>query len=354
MKRAFVRHRFNRAILFYFNFDKFLPTIDAEDITSKATKLFRKAAVLAVDSLFGPTLMNIVADRNPVDGLLEYTIQELDRNANHTTQDEIIITASQILSTVTITDIDGREQGTEGQTVILFLLDDNNIYRSMRYEYYQLARKHAVSFLQFFFQVPLTMAKARDASRDTAERVGDDVIVKMAAKLEEPDLEAYRWERRSCKVVIEKCDENRGSDKQSNDLPLGREGISNATNNCDILEYHVTDMEQIVDRICVSARDEIVQPIVVSDLVSAEQRELDRQASLNNVLHQSDVKLRGLVSLRMQELAREGHNKETIKSEAARLSKLKASIYERVKAGEIELDLDGLHSELEMIFCDAC
>jgi tRNA uridine 5-carbamoylmethylation protein Kti12 len=70
----------------------------------------------------------------------------------------------------------------------------------MRYEWYQLARKHSVAFTQIFFDVDVATAKSRNASRDQSGRVADDVIIKMASSIEKPNRDSYPWERRSLEM----------------------------------------------------------------------------------------------------------------------------------------------------------
>jgi len=41
---------------------------------------------------------------------------------------------------------------------VMLLIDDNNYYRSMRYEYYQLARAESLGFCQIYLQCQLTEA----------------------------------------------------------------------------------------------------------------------------------------------------------------------------------------------------
>ena len=317
--------------ILHFDFDKFLPVVDSDEIAFSTTKAFRKAAVFAVDCLLKATGSDCAND-DSVSGLIEKT----EMLIKDSPASELKENAIKIISTLTKSSTSKRMSilnDVKKPTVILILLDDNNIYRSMRYEYYQLAREHRVSFLQLHVRAGVELAKSRDASRAEKDRVGDETIDKMAAKLEAPNPEAYPWEKRSC--VVDTLSENLNGNKHDFDFET----------------FRISDTKLILNRILKSALEETVQPVVIPEHLSAEQRELDRQASLKSVLHQSDVKLRNLVSQRMKELQlKEGCSKAYIKSEAAKLAKLKASIYEKIKSGELELDLEVLQTELEMLF----
>ncbi|KAF5303970.1 hypothetical protein FQA39_LY01755 [Lamprigera yunnana] len=72
----------------------------------------------------------------------------------------------------------------------IVVIDDNMYFKSMRYEYYKLARDYGISFLQVYLRVNLVMAIERNNKREC--KVLDDVIVRMANKFEEP---REGWER---------------------------------------------------------------------------------------------------------------------------------------------------------------
>jgi tRNA uridine 5-carbamoylmethylation protein Kti12 len=64
-------------------------------------------------------------------------------------------------------------------------VDDNFYYRSMRYSYCKLARKHRASLLTA--HVTAGDAKGRNMARGDEERVGDAVWSRMADLFEVPD-----------------------------------------------------------------------------------------------------------------------------------------------------------------------
>ncbi|XP_033632505.1 L-seryl-tRNA(Sec) kinase-like [Asterias rubens] len=87
---------------------------------------------------------------------------------------------------------------------IVFLIDDNMFYRSMRYEYYQLARKHSAGFCQIYLQCSSDEAIARNAKRQQA--VSMETIIKMAGKMEAPNQQAASWERNVVQILVENVD----------------------------------------------------------------------------------------------------------------------------------------------------
>lgn len=84
-------------------------------------------------------------------------------------------------------------------------VDDNNYYRSMRYEYYKIAKKYETSFVQLFLHVDVDLAIKRDQKRQLP--VGKNVIEKMSQKLEGPSS-INKWEKNSVTLTIDSVDEN--------------------------------------------------------------------------------------------------------------------------------------------------
>ena len=313
----------NDLVIFHLPFDEFLPQISSEDDV-KTTKQFRKAAVFVIDLCLE---LSIDGDHVTAGALLSGLQRRVD------SLDSSVSDAAKTIAlklTANRSDAPIRED-----TTVVFLLDDNNVYRSMRYEYYQLSRKHSVAFLQLFFDCAPSLAKSNDASRDAPHRVGGDVIDKMAAALEEPDPTAYRWERRSCRLL--------GSERSESFSTRQYETVDG--NGDVIIGCSVRDFDAIIQRILFESQNPVKRSLI--QLATDEQREMDRCINLQNVLHQCDVKLRSLVGQRIKALKIRGGD---VKNEARNLSVIKASIFDRVKRGEIELDLDTLNSELEVLF----
>lgn len=72
-----------------------------------------------------------------------------------------------------------------GERKILVIMDDNMYYRSMRYRYYQLARKLEIGFAQIYVHCDIETALRQNQQRE--ECVPCDIINEMAKKFEEPN-----------------------------------------------------------------------------------------------------------------------------------------------------------------------
>lgn len=79
----------------------------------------------------------------------------------------------------------------------LVIVDDNFYYRSMRYEFFQLARKFCCGFGQI--TVTCSLADAMLRNRTRSHRVADDIIRRMETRLEMPNPDTYSWE--ACSLV---------------------------------------------------------------------------------------------------------------------------------------------------------
>jgi len=109
----------------------------------------------------------------------------------HTARNQVYNSVVQHLSSLT----------AQNSAPTVLLLDDNMYYRSMRFSYYQLARKYNTGFLEIFLKVPLEVALQRNSARQ--QQVSENVITKMAARFEEPNPSKYSWES-NC-LIIDNC-----------------------------------------------------------------------------------------------------------------------------------------------------
>jgi len=314
-----------QAVVFHLRYDEFLPRILTTSDDENTTKRYRQAVILVVDCVL-QTLANDVECRTVADILAGARL--------HLAEKEPTLSPETIEACLTVfTKLTSGKEGSfhlSRDSSVIVLIDDNNNYRSMRYAHYRLARKHSVSYLQLYFDAPASVAKFNDALREGIERVGELVIEKMTKTLEEPDPGKYRWERRSCRIVNESW---------------RRESHDDAVDSAETIL--LTDLSRVIPRI-LRERHDPVMPFTLEGQVSDEQRSLDRQTSNTSILHQSDVKLRSLVGQRMKLLG----EVFDAKSEASKLTQIKSRIYEKLKKGDIQVDLDGIDSELETLFFD--
>ncbi|XP_063884926.1 L-seryl-tRNA(Sec) kinase-like [Scylla paramamosain] len=78
----------------------------------------------------------------------------------------------------------------------VILLDDNFYYRSMRYEYFQLARRHSAAFCQLYLHCSMEEAVLHNDMRE--ERVPTGVVTAMAERLQAPQAHLHPWEANTC------------------------------------------------------------------------------------------------------------------------------------------------------------
>lgn len=85
----------------------------------------------------------------------------------------------------------------------VLLIDDNNYYRSMRWELYKLARDNVTGYHQVCFQSTLEGILQRNMDRDTQYVVPEEVIHRMMERIEFPQRKAVKWEENTLFLDIE-------------------------------------------------------------------------------------------------------------------------------------------------------
>ncbi len=78
---------------------------------------------------------------------------------------------------------------------VVIFVDDNFYYGSMRYEYFQLAKKFETGYCQLHIEATIEECLIRNRSRDEADRVPDEVIEQMAKKFEPAKPFENSWEK---------------------------------------------------------------------------------------------------------------------------------------------------------------
>ncbi|XP_050075241.1 L-seryl-tRNA(Sec) kinase [Anopheles maculipalpis] len=81
----------------------------------------------------------------------------------------------------------------------VFLIDDNNYYRSMRAEWQKIARKLSIGYFEAFFDTSLAIAVQRNRARTSP--IAEEVINHMWMRLEKPSSKLYDREQQV--VVIQ-------------------------------------------------------------------------------------------------------------------------------------------------------
>lgn len=152
--------------------------------------------------------------------------------------------------------------GTSFQTVVL--VDDNNYYCSMRYEFYQLAAKYCAGYLAVFINCSVEEACIGNQSRPTEERVSDDVIHKMALKFEDP---RDSWE------------------------------------NCLKLDLDASRRNETLETIRLRISETLLNPVLTLKLMDEKRArsEVDRLINHKNVVHKVDQILRKMIGEMIQQ-----------------------------------------------------
>ncbi|XP_039643447.1 L-seryl-tRNA(Sec) kinase isoform X1 [Perca fluviatilis] len=176
---------------------------------------------------------------------------------------------------------------------LLFLLDDNFYYPSMRYEMYQLARKYSLGFCQVYLQCDLESCISRNQCR--SEPIPTEVILEMVKRLESPNPQKNSWETNSISL--------------------------NTTDNlskCDI---------QRVMELISSALSNPLSP--AED--NTKQKEADRLKCATNVVHQTDQACRRHISEAMKTARENQVAPKHMKSLAAQLNESKATFLHNLR-----------------------
>ncbi|KAJ0060514.1 hypothetical protein NL108_014992 [Boleophthalmus pectinirostris] len=189
---------------------------------------------------------------------------------------------------------------------VIFLLDDNFYYPSMRYEVHQLARKHSLGFCQIFLHCDLDTCIRRNQRR--AEPVPSEVMEEMERRLQPPNAQRNTWESNSIRI--------------------------NTNNRLD-----TKDLQEVLDLISFALKNPL-SPIEDN----TEQKEADRVKCANSVVHQADQTCRKLISEAMK-TARENHvPPTTMRTLASELNELKSKFLQNLKT-QILLDSSFIESE---------
>ena len=185
----------------------------------------------------------------------------------------------------------------ESSAIRVVIVDDNNYYRSMRYEYYQLAAKHVVGYLQLFLQCSPEVAEINNKLRPAHLRVPERVIRDMNSKLQLPD---EKWE---------------------NCLMLNAQGPLETRSTFDLIWSRV--------------KESIENPVTFLMAIEEKKAQADRSRELEerSAPRKIDTALRKCVGMLMSH-----QSTGTEKSELARqLNAVRISILEEVKSGALPL-----------------
>ncbi|XP_068161693.1 L-seryl-tRNA(Sec) kinase [Antennarius striatus] len=179
------------------------------------------------------------------------------------------------------------------QAPLLFLLDDNFYYPSMRYEVFQLARKYSLGFCQVHLRCDLDTCVSRNQNR--SEPIPTSVLLEMVKRLEPPNPQKNTWETNSLSL-------NSAESLSECDTQKVMELISSALSN---------------------------PPSPVED--NTEQTEADRLKCATSVIHQADQACRRLVSDAMTTARGAQVPSEKMRSLVAQLNQSKATFLQNLR-----------------------
>ncbi|KAK5881388.1 hypothetical protein CesoFtcFv8_022194 [Champsocephalus esox] len=181
---------------------------------------------------------------------------------------------------------------------LLFLLDDNFYYPSMRYEVYQLARKYSLGFCQVYLQCDVESCISRNQSR--SKPIPTEVILDMVKRLESPNPQKNSWETNSISL-------NTTDDLSECDMQMVMELISSALSN----------------------------PLSPAE-DNTEQKEADRLKCASSVVHQTDQACRRRISEAMRTARENQVAPEHMRSLAAQLNESKATFLHNLRRQFLE------------------
>uniref|UniRef100_A0A8C2WZQ6 Phosphoseryl-tRNA kinase n=1 Tax=Cyclopterus lumpus TaxID=8103 RepID=A0A8C2WZQ6_CYCLU len=179
------------------------------------------------------------------------------------------------------------------QAPLLFLLDDNFYYPSMRYEVHQLAKKYSLGFCQVYLQCDLESCISRNQTR--SEPIPTEVILEMVKRLESPNPQKNSWETNSISL-------NTTDDLSKCDIQRVMELISCALSN----------------------------PLSPAE-DNTKQKEVDRLTCATSVVHQTDQACRRHISEAMKTARENQVRPEHMRSLAAQLNDSKAAFLHNLR-----------------------
>lgn len=191
----------------------------------------------------------------------------------------------------------------EKTTRVYIIVDDNMYYRSMRYEYYQLAKLYNLSFCQIFVQCSISDALKHNSNREQSMAVPKGIITRMAEKLEPPEKQDNLWETFSLTV------------------PSGK--------------WSVTEIMKISDFL-----NNVAKHPVVACESNYEVLQESRRMCSTNVIHQADIILRKLVGNRIKEISQTNLQRDELQTQSKAFTDFRHRILEGIRTGMIIIPED--------------
>ncbi|XP_078587131.1 L-seryl-tRNA(Sec) kinase-like [Branchiostoma floridae x Branchiostoma japonicum] len=196
----------------------------------------------------------------------------------------------------------GGDNNGERESSLVVIIDDNMYYRSMRYQYYQLARQYTIGFCEVLLHCDVETALKRNMERQCP--VARETVVAMATKMEPPNPNRHSWE-----VMSFLYDQMTGVDEE-------------------------TALEEIRELVAVA----IANPVLAVSEENMEEKEQSRLVCSMNVLHQADQILRKCISDVMGSAKADNRmGKPELKILGRQLNKIRAELLDDLKHHKLQL-----------------
>lgn len=154
-----------------------------------------------------------------------------------------------------------KELEISNQENFILILDDNFYYKSMRYSYLKLCRDYKISFCEVYLTCSLEKSLERNEKR--FEKVPEEVIIEMNKKLEIP------------KSIYD-----------------GEFILTIDTTKDESIDFGIREAIKLINL-------SLLKPLFNESKMKEEISENSRKETLESILHQSDIKLRKMISEKM-------------------------------------------------------
>ncbi|XP_035228747.1 L-seryl-tRNA(Sec) kinase-like isoform X1 [Stegodyphus dumicola] len=179
---------------------------------------------------------------------------------------------------------------------IIIFIEDNFYYRSMRYDWFQIAKRANIGFCQVFLQCALNTAIHRNSIR--GYHIPEDRIKRMLSCMEYPDSEKYKWEKYS--IVFDSS-----------------------------LSYENSPVKDVVN-IIKEATNNPAEIMVTEDKIEAQ------RICSKNAIHQADKILRKLISKKILDI-KENLINEDMKMAISTTVNLRQQLLNDLRQGNISI-----------------
>ena len=197
--------------------------------------------------------------------------------------------------------------------VSILLLDDTFHYRSMRYEYFRLARKYKLGFIQLFFEVGLQESIFRNKNREN--KVPEETIVAINEQMASPVGSPFKWERHTVPLDTSK------------EIPFSLV----VTRIVEVLRLPIPTLENLDMKIGA--------------------KEKSRKDTLSSVTHQCDIILRKLIGSLIKNASESGMETKEVRIFAEQCNTKRREVLKVVAEdgwveGHVPLDLESAVSDM--------